>query len=438
MPHPTSWADLTGRKVAVWGAGVEGQASLRKLHDLGITPVVVDPVGGTTPDGAAVIGLDDGGADALRACDIVIKSPGISRYDEPAASLIAAADVELVGGLGLWLAGADSDRVLAITGTKGKSTTTSIVGGLLSAMGYRTMTGGNLGHPPWDPAYDEDFDWWVIEVSSYQAADLAAGPAVVALTSLSQDHLTWHHGAANYYRDKLSLCTRPGVRTVVAEGHDPLIRSHADQLGPHVRWVTDDVGEWAGSLGLLGQHNARNAAVAQAAMQALGVAEASDPTAMRDAAAAYVPLPSRLTLLGEVDGVAFVDDSLSTNVLPTLAAVETFAGRRVALLVGGHDRGIDYQPLADGLASRDDDTLVLTLPDNGPQIGAVISVAPGAPRVVDCPDLPAAVLAGYEWARPDGVVLLSPAAPSFGRFADYKARAATFVAAMQTLSSRPS
>jgi UDP-N-acetylmuramoylalanine--D-glutamate ligase len=298
------------------------------------------------------------------------------------------------------------------------------------------MTGGNLGHPPWDPAYDENCDWWVIEVSSYQAADLTAGPAVVAVTSLSQDHLTWHHGIANYYRDKLSLCTQPGVRAVVAEGHDPLLRAHADQLGPAVVWVTDEVGGWAEGLGLLGRHNARNAAVAQAAMVALGVPEAEDPAALQAAAAAYVPLSSRLTLVGKVGEVAFVDDSLSTNVLPTLAAVETFAGRRVALLVGGFDRGIDYRPLADGLAQQANDVLVLTLPDNGPQIGAAISAVAGAPRVVDCADVAAAVAAGLEWAQPGGVVLLSPAAPSFGRFADYKARAAAFVEAMESLASR--
>jgi UDP-N-acetylmuramoylalanine-D-glutamate ligase len=200
--------------------------------------------------------------------------------------------------------------------------------------------------------------------------------------------------------------------------------------------VTSDVGEWADSLGLLGRHNARNAAVAQAAMQALGVPEASDPVALQAAAVHYTPLPSRLTLVGQTDGVDFVDDSLSTNALPTLAAVESFAGRRIALLVGGFDRGIDYQPLADGLAGSGDNVRVLTLPDNGPHIGAVISSTPGAPPVTDCDDIAAAAAAGLEWARPGGVVLLSPAAPSFGRFADYKGRAAAFVAAMESLGGR--
>jgi UDP-N-acetylmuramoylalanine-D-glutamate ligase len=131
--------------------------------------------------------------------------------------------------------------------------------------------------------------------------------------------------------------------------------------------------------------------------------------------------------------VAFVDDSLSTNVLPTLAALDAFPGRRLALVVGGHDRGIDYGPLAEGLAAREAPTLVLTVPANGPRIGAAVvgAAGPGGPEVLDCPDVAAATRAGFDWARPGGVVLLSPAAPSFGQFRDYAERAAAFLAAAE-------
>jgi UDP-N-acetylmuramoylalanine--D-glutamate ligase len=152
----------------------------------------------------------------------------------------------------------------------------------------------------------------------------------------------------------------------------------------------------------------------------------------------------------------FVDDSLSTNVLPTLAAMDAFPGRRVALIAGGHDRGIDYAPLAAGLAPREAPTLVLTLPDSGPRIQAALqariraglaapaqaadsaaataAAGPGQLEVVPCTDLDAAVLAGFEWARPDGIVLLSPAAPSFGAFRNYRDRAEAFARAMRACS----
>jgi len=144
----------------------------------------------------------------------------------------------------------------------------------------------------------------------------------------------------------------------------------------------------------------------------------------------FEPLPSRLALVHEQDGVAFVDDSISTNVLSTSAAVESFPGRRTALLVGGLERDIDYRPLADAVRGRD--VRVLTMPTNGPQIGAVLRDA-GIDAVQDCASLDEAVSAGFAWARPGGVVLLSPAAASFDRFADYRARGAAFTAAARAL-----
>ncbi|MGH3232788.1 MAG: glutamate ligase domain-containing protein, partial [Streptosporangiaceae bacterium] len=161
---------------------------------------------------------------------------------------------------------------------------------------------------------------------------------------------------------------------------------------------------------------------------------------LRAAAAGYQPLPSRLTPVGAVGGVTFIDDSLSTNVLPTLAALDAFPGRRIALIVGGHDRGIDYAPLAAGVLARPAPTYVLTLPDSGPRIRAEIEQAAGneepAPfaGVTDCPDLAAAVAAGFRWASPDGVVLLSPAAPSFGQFRDYRDRGEAFAREVRRLT----
>lgn len=417
----TGWGDLAGRKVGVWGVGVEGSATLRRLAADGIVPLAV-------VDGAAV--------DPLLACDVVIKSPGISPYDDPARALLAAG-VEIVGGLGLWLADAPADRVVCITGTKGKSTTTSIAGELIRGLGHPVLTGGNLGVVPWDPvvqAATPEADWYVVEVSSYQAHDLVVGPRVVVVTSLSQDHLGWHHGYENYVADKLSLCTRSGVEVVIVPDGDTELDRHDALLGEHVDRVAPDLGaDWLIRLGVLGEHNLRNALLARRALVRLGVPGAEDDDAIAAAASSYQPLRSRLTSLGSVAGVEFVDDSLATNTLPTLAAVQAFAGRRLALLVGGFDRGIDYAPLAEGLAGRDAPLLVLTLPDNGPRIAEAF--AAGAPGVDlrQCASLEEGVRVGFDWADGDGVVLLSPAAPSFGRFKDYAERADVFEAAMRAL-----
>jgi UDP-N-acetylmuramoylalanine--D-glutamate ligase len=137
--------------------------------------------------------------------------------------------------------------------------------------------------------------------------------------------------------------------------------------------------------------------------------------------------------------VTFVDDNLSTNVLPALAAVEAFPDRRVALLVGGQSRGIDYAPLALGLRTRTLPLLMVTMPTNGADIRAQVDAAGAGPAVtvVAADSLSSAVGAAADWADPDGVVLLSPAAPSFDLFRDYRARGAAFVEALLACGGAP-
>jgi UDP-N-acetylmuramoyl-L-alanine---L-glutamate ligase len=445
-PRPKlSWSDLAGTRAGIWGLGREGHANLRKLLALGVEPVLVDDRPAGPVDGRPVLATADGGLAALQRCDVVVKTPGLSRY-RPEVAHLSRQGIPVVGGLGLWLAEADLRRVLCVTGTKGKSTTSSLTGHLLTGLGYRCMVGGNIGAVPYDPANAGDFDFWVIEVSSYQATDLPVSPPVVAVTSLHPDHLDWHGGVEQYYRDKLSACSQPGAELTVANGDSDLLRERAGLLGPRVEWVSEDDEpgvDWMEPLGLPGRHNRRNALIARRCLIALGLPGAGDTGAadgrLRAAAAGYQPLPSRLTPVGTVGGVSFVDDSLSTNVLPTLAALDAFPGRRIALIVGGHDRGIDYAPLAAGVLARDAPTRVLTLPDSGPRIRATLESAATAPAgtafagVTDCPDLAAAVAAGLAWAQPDGVVLLSPAAPSFGVFKDYRDRGEAFARAVRAL-----
>jgi len=446
MRSSLSWSDLAGLRVGVWGLGVEGTASVARLASMGIEPVLADdtpPAGEVS--GLPVLATAAGGLAALRGCDVVIKAPGISRYRADARS-VEAAGVPLVGGLGLWMAQAPRDRVACVTGTKGKSSTVSIAGHLLSSLGYKCLVGGNIGRPPYDVQYlGVDFDYWLIETSSYQATDLPFSPPVVAVTSLHPDHLPWHEGVENYYRDKLSACTQPGCDLTVANGDSDILRELRHLLGPRVEWVRaddDPRASWMEPLGLLGSHSRRNALIARACLRALGVPEAASEDALAGAAAGFGGLESRLQNLGTVGGVTFVDDSLSTNVLPTLAALDAFPGRPVALIVGGQDRGIDYGPLAAGLMTRPAPTLVLTLPESGRRILAAVKAAAAgveaaAARVEirECAQLAVAVQQAYRWSRgrDGGLVLLSPAAPSFGQFRNYRHRSEAFLAAARAL-----
>jgi UDP-N-acetylmuramoylalanine--D-glutamate ligase len=441
--RPTlSWSELSGRKVGLYGLGREGHASLRKCVALGLDPVIVDDAPPEDPSGRRIIATDRGGLDALLSCEIVVKTPGVSRYASPAVRRLVGAGIPVVGGLGLWLQEADLNRVLCVTGTKGKSTTAALAGHLITGLGYRCLVGGNIGTPPYDPVYAANtYDYWVIEVSSYQATDMACSPPAVAVTSLHPDHLPWHNGdTETYYRDKLSLCSQPGASLTIANGDCDLLRARRSLLGPRVEWIhaaDEPDTEWIDALALLGRHNRRNALIARAGLRALGIVEAEDADTLAGAAANFEQLPSRLQPVGVVDGVLFIDDSLSTNVLPTLAAVDAFPDRPVALIVGGFDRRIDYAPLAVGLRTRTAPTVVLTVPDNGPAIGAALRQTGAGPQVavLDFDVFDAAVRHGYEWARPNGVVLLSPAAASFGQFTDYRARGDHFASLMRGCAS---
>ena len=147
-----SWSDLRGARAGVWGLGREGMANWRKLGGLGADRIAVDDQPAVPDvDGVPLLATDAGGIEALQRCDVVVKTPGISRY-RPEVAQLEQRGIPVVGGLGLWLQEAPVERVVCVTGTKGKSTVVSIAGHLLDGLGYRGMVGGNIGYPPYDPS----------------------------------------------------------------------------------------------------------------------------------------------------------------------------------------------------------------------------------------------------------------------------------------------
>ena len=259
---PQNSAGLTspGAPVGLWGLGVEGRASLRRLQSMGVTPVLVDDrPARPTVDGLAVLATAAGGLAALEHCDVVVKTPGISRY-RPEVARLEAAGVAVVGGLGLWMEEADRARVSCVTGTKGKSTTAAIAGHLhrrpRTALPGRRATSGAL---PYDPEVPGDVDYWVIEVSSFQATDLASSPPVVAVTSLHPDHLDWHGDAEPYYRRQAV-----GVHPARGPPHGGRRRQRAAAPAPRAArprgalgrpTPTTRHGRGPAPLGLPGRHN---------------------------------------------------------------------------------------------------------------------------------------------------------------------------------------
>lgn len=449
-------SQLEGRNIALWGWGREGRAAhaalRRRLPAQPLTLFCSD----AEADQARAVGdpllsvrtMAD--AAALSAFDVVLKSPGISPY-RPEALAAAGQGTRFIGGTALWFAeraGADgvAARTVCVTGTKGKSTTTSLLAHLLRAGGHVAGLAGNIGLPlleVLDPPREPEV--WAIELSSYQTGDVAASgaqPDVSVVLNVFPEHLDWHGSHERYVDDKLKLVTRAAPRIAVLNAADPRLAALRLPAVTDVRWFGDARG-WhlrggvlhradtpvldTRALPLPGVHNRGNLAAVLTAIEALGL----DASALAPHAADFRPLPHRLQWLGDRGGIAWVNDSISTTPHATLAALDCFADRSVALLVGGHDRGVDWTGFAEAMRTRAPRAIV-TMGANGPRIHALLApVAREAGFVLHAADdLDDAVRLARESLRPvaDGraLALLSPGAPSFGPYRDYVARGRHF------------
>ena len=424
MSRPTGFADLVGRRVGIFGYGVEGRATRRRIAELAASIVVVDDAPQPEPD---VLVSSSGGHEALLGCEVVLKSPGIARRRADVLDL-EAHGVTVTSALNLWLGEVDRSRVVAVTGTKGKSTTTALIAFFLQCLGQDAMALGNFGQPPYDPDIDTRGVWSILEVSSYQCVDIEHAPGVVVVTSLGADHLDWHGSLEQYHDDKLSLTRASDPhRTVVAD--DPALRALEDRIGGELSFVGPQSHGLADRLGLLGAHSESNVALAlRVAALLSGRSESDVRDVVRDGARGFVPLRGRLTLVGEEENdghrIVYVDDALATAPLPTVAALAVFSREPVALLTGGFDRGVDYQPLIDAIVTREEPTLILTSGDAGERIARLADDARLNHEAFDSMD--DAVERARAFLRDGGVVLLSPGAPSFDRYHNWLERSNDF------------
>jgi UDP-N-acetylmuramoylalanine--D-glutamate ligase len=428
VSRPTGFADLAGKRVGIFGYGVEGRATQRRLQGVTDAVVLVDDATDVDPD---VTPTSAGGFEKLLECDVVLKSPGIPRRRADVLDL-EAHGVVVTSALNLWLHDVDRSRVVAITGTKGKSTTTALVTFFLECLGESAMRLGNFGQPPYDPELAVDSGWLVLEVSSFQCVDIDVAPALVIVTSLGADHLDWHGTLEDYRRDKLSLTRAPGAhRTLVPD--NAALRDEAHQLGGDVTFVTSDETNLASALGLLGEHSNDNVALALQAVALLTNRSVDDVrTRVLNSKDRFEPLRGRLTLVASEDaGHAtrrFVDDGLATSVLPVIAALGVFSDEPIALIAGGYDRGVEYAPLAEAIAARTQLTVLITMGEAGQRISEAVTRRSSDIPQISVRSMRAAVTEARDALRDGGVVLLSPAAPSFDQYKNWKERSDDFTA----------
>ena len=446
-------SQLEGKRVALWGWGREGRAAFAVLRQrqpaLALTLFCpeAEVAAARAEAGNALQVRSDVSGESLAAFDVVIKSPGISPYGE-AALAAAERGTQFIGGTSLWFAEHADDKgtvrnTVCVTGTKGKSTTTSLLAHLLRASGARTGLVGNIGLPLLEVLDPQPApSYWAVELSSYQTGEVArsgAHPQVAVVLNLFPEHLDWHGSEARYIQDKLALVTGAAPRIAVLNAADPHLAG-LSLPGSEVVWFNQPQG-WhmrgeivyradqpvfdTANTPLPGRHNRGNLCAVLAAVEALGL----DAVALAPAVQDFRPLPNRLQTIGTRDGLRFVNDSISTTPHASLAALECFAGQRIALLVGGHDRGLDWQDFVAHMAHDVPPVEIVTMGANGPRIHALLQPLADAGRfgLHAAGDLDEAVrLACAALGGQGGVVLMSPGAPSFGAYRDYVARGRHF------------
>jgi UDP-N-acetylmuramoylalanine--D-glutamate ligase len=440
-------------RVLVVGLARTGEAVACRLLSEGWEVVVVeDHPGGAQyagrvarvrAAGARVVEApSDADARALVACaDLVVPSPLVA----PAHPVVVAATGHGVPVRSELDVAAERARVplVAVTGTNGKTTVTTLATRMLEASGLRAGSVGNIGRPLVD-AVDDDVDLLVVEASSFQLAFATTfGPAVAVLLAVAPDHLDWHGTFAHYAESKAHVFSHQHADgLLVFDADDPVAaelaaRAPGRSVGVSLdagaegcfRVAGDDLVDAAGvalvpaaAMRRALPHDRTNALAAAAAALAAGATRAG----VRAALAAFETLPHRVELVGEHGGVRYYDDSKATNPHAAVRAATSFDS--VVLIAGGRNKGLDLGALR-GAA---------------PHVRAVVAIGEAADAVAEafagrCPVVPAgsmrdAVRAAAALARPGDAVLLSPGCASFDAYSDYAARGEHFAAEVHALA----
>lgn len=368
---------------------------------------------------------------------VLVKSPGISLYHAAIVKARTAGSV-VTSTTNLWFAERPDARCLCITGTKGKSTTAALITHILRYADKSVELAGNIGVPVIE-RLDSHPEWWVMELSSYQLADLEARPEVGLLLSLYPEHLDWHQGESHYRSDKLRLLSQAHMAWAPADMQVNLQQELGRELTPFnvhsgLHATQQGIVEGselllaAGEIPLRGEHNRINICAAWALARYAGVEDAVIAAAVRE----FHPLPHRLMEVGEVAGIRYVNDSISTTPHATVAALRAYGSVPVTVIIGGHDRGLDWSPFLTHVRDYPP-YAVITLPQNGKQIADALTeqqcIPPGG---IHCAhNLDEAVAIAKRITGQGGLVLLSPGAPSYGSFRDFEERGSRFIQLIQ-------
>lgn len=402
------FAELNGKTVGIWGMGKEGIAAKKAVETLAVPEHILE--------------IGENNLNDLDLCDILIKSPGVSLY-RPEIVRARTKGIIVTSGTNLFLANHDkTQKIIAVTGTKGKSTTSSMLYHVLKELGCSVALGGNIGVPLLEllPKITDDktkntqkATIVVAELSSYQCADLTGKIDMAVLVNLYPEHLPWHMTHERYYLDKLNMVRQAESCFLNAkdEKTNELIVAMPNIKNKAI-WFNEEPLD-VENFPLKGEHNLQNAAAVLKVIEALGLDRGKALKALQS----FEPLPHRLQIIAKKNGITFVDDSISTTPETAIAAMEAFKGAPITLIMGGQERSQDYQALADYVNAHN--VCVVTLPDTGRRMDKLVQTHAAK-------DMQQAVTFAKKQTPKGGIVLLSPAAPSYNMYQNFEQRGIDF------------
>jgi UDP-N-acetylmuramoylalanine--D-glutamate ligase len=446
----TSATIASSERRVIFGLGVTGQSVARWWRQQGVAFAAVDTRAERADDPSVVADIDPnnsafGDVDAafVDDCTEMIVSPGVA-LDHPLVERARGQGCRVRGDIDVFMQAAQAP-VVGITGSNGKSTVTSILGAMIAACGVKVAVGGNLGRPALDLLADEP-ELYVLELSSFQLErSEALGLDLATVLNISADHLDRYASLTDYHRAKHAIHKQVGH--LVANRDDPLTIPLVPEETPVTWWrsgepdlkefglLERDSVTWlcrgperlvcTDELQLAGRHNHLNVLAALA----LGSALNMPMEGLIEGAKQYRGLPHRCELIGQVNGVRFIDDSKGTNIGATSAALEGLAGAgQIWLIIGGQGKGQDFSLLKPVLAQIN--VRLLVMGEATEEICA--HLGQDAPIEV-MSSLEDAVNLSAASAQPGDIVLLSPACASFDMFTGYVERGERFQAAVAAL-----
>jgi UDP-N-acetylmuramoylalanine--D-glutamate ligase len=427
--------DVRNKRVTVAGLGRFGGniAAARWLVEQGATVLVTDrePAEKMADSVAQLDGLPityrlgEQREEDFSGADLVVASPAIPPSD-PLIRAARAAGVGVTTEIRLFVERCPA-TVVGVTGTKGKSTTTAMLGDILRAGGLTAHVGGNLGGSLLPKLSEIDKTHLVVlELSSFMLEHLGAmrwSPHIAVVTFLSADHLDWHGSLEAYLDAKRNVVRfqRPDDFAVLCRENPASMEFGTHTKGKVVPFGV--AGQRPFDLLVPGRHNQLNAQGAFAAGSLLGVGREDALAALKD----FRGLPHRLELVHEsAEGVRYYNDSIATIPEAAIAALESFPPKRVIQIVGGYDKGLPLTPLCNALLERA--KAVLCIGDTGKKLVEILGqpAMQGAAEVYDCGDLATAVRMAKAAASSGDVVLLSTGCASYDQFANFQERGEAF------------